>query len=150
MEVVGTEGSDDHYSFGKQVYKFYQICMSLNSIPYTLQCLRYFVVYREIGVLILVASEMMSDLTTFITLLAAVTFGFCLSLSGLQLAGESIAENLEADNFLDANSAFFVPMWSIYGQFDPVSAGWIRNTVWRSLTRSTACDSRTSVVWSGA
>ena len=75
------------------------------------------------GVLIIIVSEMISDLVTFIVLFILVTVAFSLGFMGLQSAGSYTL--LEASESNRTNPAFAVdgavwaPMWAVFGFFEP-------------------------------
>tara|TARA_B110001452_G_scaffold21628_1_gene17351 strand:+ start:612 stop:4946 length:4335 start_codon:yes stop_codon:yes gene_type:complete len=117
----GFDGSeDDELSRTLEIYKAYKIIISLKTILIFLQTLPYLAVYRPLGVLVIVVTEMLGDVVNFSILFATITMAFMLGFMGLQSAG-SFSGHVEVEKYhaFGVGGAFWSPLWSVFGEFDP-------------------------------
>ena len=128
MEQVASRVSEPNYDGNAyndlnrslEIYKTYKIVISLKTILIFLQTLPYLAVYRPLGVLVIVVSEMLGDVVNFSILFMTITIAFMLGFMGLQSAGSFRGLNEGEDyHAFGVTGAFWSPLWSVFGEFEP-------------------------------
>ena len=120
-------------------YQSYQVLISIKALLVVgIGCMPFVSEYRPLGVLFIMVSEMSSDLATWMLLFGTFTISFMVSFAGLQRAGLysndlpiadsdnwTIDEAAENFQIVAAAGAFWSPLWSLFGEFDPTRYTWL-------------------------
>jgi hypothetical protein len=78
--IINTaSGEDIHDDLGFQLYRVYQVLLSIKSVPIVLQCIPYLQEYQTFGVLIIMLFEMVNDVISFslVFLISTAAFQVC-------------------------------------------------------------------------
>ena len=126
--LAGGGGTDDGGSSPaedrlKELYKAYQIIISVKVALIFLQTLLYLIIYRPLGVLVVTLGDMVQDVGNFGILLLVTICSFMAAFSGLQKAG-SLRSVKDEDPFrMDAKDGpLYAPWWALFGLFDPTQS----------------------------
>lgn len=119
MQDSGEQNDDGGFACGQfyetslKAYEIYAVIISIKVILVFLLCFPFLSEWRPLGVLIIVCTRMVNDMTTFIILFMVVTLGFSFSLLGLEYAGHYSRPDSHW-----ASNGLFQPFWAVFGEFD--------------------------------
>ena len=107
------------YETSIRAYEGYAVIISIKVILVFLLLFPFLSEWRPLGVLIIVVTRMVNDMTTFIILFMVVTLGFSFSLLGLEYAGHY--DRPDSDHW--STNGLFTPFWAVFGEFDMTTWG---------------------------
>ena len=111
------------------IFEAFLIILSINSVFTCVLILQFLSEFKPLGVLVIIASKMVTDVANFLLLLMAVTFGFSIALIGQQTLGRFRADEQQSDDFFSVTGAFTEPIWSLFGNFNEYSYDWLTSGV---------------------
>jgi len=122
------------------LYRWYQVLLSLNILIITILLLPYFCEWKDFGILVIQTMEMVVDVATWSLLLLVVMLGFSLCLLGFDRVGWYYDGDgnpfdggpngtLSAQNAFSSEGAFWAPFWVLYGDVVPVAYGSMTETM---------------------